>query len=118
MRKSLFFKQKRPLTVVILAIVFLIITCISLIEDSNELYVCITLFSIGIVLLAYSVSFELREDFDHKKHFKIFGITFFKLNLKFFNPEYTVVFSTSTSKSSEWGPVAAMGTQIEKVLLS
>ena len=109
MKTSLFFKQKKPLTVIILGIVLFILGGLVLVDNGNELTPPITMFSIGVILLGYSVSFEIRETLNHKRHFKLFGVTIYMSSLEFFAPEYIVVFSATYSKSSEWGPVSALG---------
>lgn len=112
MKKTLFFKQKKPLTVMILGIVLLIFAFLALSEGSNKLEPIVGMFCIGMLLLGYSISFEINDAYSHKKHFRIFGITIFKSQLDFFKPEYVTVFSSTGVKNSEWGPIAAMGKQI------
>ena len=111
MRNGLFFKQSKPFTVIVLGIVFLTIAALVLIQDATQLEQIITMSCIGIILLGYSISFEMKENYDHKKHFKIFGATIFKGKLKCFIPEYATIFSATGIQNSEWGPVAAMGNQ-------
>ena len=109
MKTSLFFKQQKPLTVKILGGLLFLLGCIVLVEDKFEITQVAIMFGVSLFLLGYSVSFEIRDSLDHKRHFKLFGITLFKQRLDVFFPEYIVVFSTRTIKSSEWGPVSAMG---------
>jgi hypothetical protein len=109
MKTSLFFTQRKPLTVKILGAVLFVLGCLVLLEDNAELTQIITMFGLNAILVGYSNSFEIRDSFDHKKHFKLFGITLFKQRLDVFSPEYIVVFSVTSGKSSEWGPIAAMG---------
>lgn len=109
MKTSLFFKQQKPLTVKILGGLLFLLGCIVLVEDKFEITQVVIMFGLSLFLLGYSASFEIRDNLDHKRHFKLFGITLFKQKLDVFFPEYIVVFSTRTTKSSEWGPVSAMG---------
>jgi len=109
MINSLFFKQEKPLTVKILGGLLLLLACIILVEDTFKIIQVVIMFSLSLCLLGYSISFEIRDSLDHKRHFKLFGITLFKQRLDVFFPDYIVVFSTRTTKSSEWGPVGAMG---------
>jgi hypothetical protein len=111
MRTALFFKQQKPLTVVILGIIFLVFAILALLEDATRLESIIAMLCMGCVLLGYSISFEMNMNLNHKKHFKLFGVTAFKTRLECFEPEYVTVFSTINVKSSEWGPVSAMGNQ-------
>lgn len=111
MKARLFFKQSKPLTVIILGVILLILATITIYEDVTKLEQIITMFCLGLILLGYSVSFEINENYNNKKHFKLFGITTFKSKLELFIPDYVTVFSSTSVKNTEWGPVAAMGSQ-------
>jgi len=69
------------------------------------------MFLICLVLFGYSISFEIRSNHNHRKHFKLFGHTLFKQRLVCISPDYITVFYAVLKKDSEWGPVAAMGNQ-------
>ncbi|MFK7813213.1 MAG: hypothetical protein AB8B59_12005 [Maribacter sp.] len=109
--KSIFLKQSKPLTVSILGISMLVLTVFLTIEGSAELTQLVTMLFIVLVLLGYSISFEFRDSLEHKRHFKMFGVTLFKQSLVSIVPEYITVFSALFKQGSEWGPVSALGGQ-------
>ena len=92
----------------------MVLAILALLEDPKKLEPIITMLCMSMMLLGYSISFEMNESFNHKKHFKLFGVTLFKTRLDCFIPEYITVFSTINVKGSEWGPVAAMGKQAKE----
>ncbi|UII81587.1 hypothetical protein [Flagellimonas sp. CMM7] len=104
----MFFKQSKPSTVIILGVFMLLLTLLLIYEGTVDLNQIIGMTIIGTVLLSYSISYELRGDFDNIKHFKLFGLSLFKQRFTF-SSDYISVFSTSAKKSSDWGPIAAMG---------
>lgn len=108
MKESVFFKQPKPSTVIILGVFMLSLTLLLMYEGTVELNQIIGMTIIGTVLLAYSVSYELRNDLENFKHFRLFGLSLFKQKF-IFSSDYISVFSASAKKSSEWGPIAAMG---------
>ncbi|KQC30623.1 hypothetical protein [Flagellimonas eckloniae] len=109
MKQSLFFKQSKPITVKILGGFILLLTLALIYEGVAKSNQIIIMLVIGVVLLGYSISFELCNNFNNFKHFKLFGLSLFKQNLPSFSPNYISVFSASYKKGSEWGPVAAIG---------
>ena len=109
MKTSLFFTQQKPLTVKILGAVLLMFGVLISFEDYSRMSEYLIVLVLSSVLLGYSFSYEISKDLSHKRHFKLFGITLFKQKLDVFSPEYIVVFSVMAGKSSEWGPIAAMG---------
>lgn len=108
MKESMFFKQSKPSTVIILGVFMLLLMLLLMYEGTVELSQIIGMTIIGTVLLAYSVSYELRSDFDNFKHLKLFGLSLFKQKFAF-SSDYISVFSASAKKNSDWGPIAAMG---------
>ena len=109
--KSLYFKQSKPLTVTILGIVILVLLVFLTIEDRVAWSQIFIMSLIGFVLLGYSVSYEIKENLDHKIHFKLYGVSLFSQKLEVILPEYIIVFSALFKKDSEWGPVAALGSK-------
>jgi hypothetical protein len=109
MKTSLFFTQRKPLTVKILGVVLLVFSILIFFEEGSRMLEYLIVLVLSSILLGYSFSFEISKDLSHKRHFKLFGITLFKQRLDVFSPEYIVVFSVTSGKSSEWGPIAAMG---------
>lgn len=114
MINSLFFKQSKRLTVKILGAVILILTGTIIFDGAAPLSQIISMSSIGIVLLGYSISYEFRKDYINKKHFQLFGITLFKYKLDVLFPDYIIVFSASFKQGSDWGPVAALGKETKE----
>lgn len=106
---SLFFKQKKPLTIVILGVLMLLLVVNLILNDSGPLNQKVILSILSVLLLGYSISFEVRKDFVNYKHVKLFGFTVFKSKLKIAYPDYLIVFSSKYKQSAEWGSVAAMG---------
>lgn len=114
MKKSIFLKQRKPLIATILGIVFLVLILFLGYEGIAAYGQIMTMLVVGMLLLGYSVSFEINSERKHKKHFKLFGYTVFKQRLTCISPEFISVFSVVFKKDSEWGPVAAMGNQTRK----
>jgi len=69
--------------------------------------------TIGLLLVGYSISYEIKSDFNNKTHYKFFGITVFIQRLAIIFPDYITVFSARFKQSSDWGPVAAMGKETD-----
>ena len=114
MKQSIFLKQAKPLIATILGIAFLVLILFLLYDGVAEYGQIVTMLMVSILLLGYSVSFEIDSKRNHKKHFKLFGYTLFKKRLTCISPDYISVFSAVFKKDSEWGPVAAMGSQTRK----
>ncbi len=112
--KSLFFKQEKPLTVKILGIALLILSLINLITNANKLNQTTTMFLIGLLLLSYSISYEIKKDYKNKKHIKVFGFSIIKLNLEIKFPNYITIFSAQYKQETNWGSVAALGNEAKK----
>ena len=106
MKKSVSFKQEKPITVVMLAALLFFLSLVS----ANELLEFIILFSIALLLIGYKISYIIKEDFNNKKEYSFFCIPIFKSILKLDFPEYISLFGANYSKRNEWGPVAAIGT--------
>jgi len=109
MKQSLFYKQKKPLTVVILGYILLVILISLLVTNSGPLNQHIILGILSLVLIGYSNSYEVVKDFTIYKHLKIFSISVFKSKVVFPAPDYLIVFSAKYKQGAEWGSVAAMG---------
>lgn len=107
--QSLFFKQKKPLTVVILGYILLAVLLSLLATNSGPLNQHIVLGFLSLLLIGYSNSYEVLHKFKLYKHFKFFGITLFKSKVVFPLPDYLIVFSAKYKQGAEWGSVAAMG---------
>lgn len=111
MINSIFFKQKKPLTVLILGVLIFLFVVYLILNNSGPLNQRVILSILSVLLIGYSVSFEIRKDFGNYKHIKMFGITVFKSKLNIPYPEYLIVFSAKYKQGAEWGSVAAMGKQ-------
>lgn len=106
---AIHFKQPKPITIKILGTVILLMTAFIGYGGTPPLGQMITMLSIGTLLLAYSISYEIKANFNNRRHFKLFGITIFKQSLDIAFPDYITVFSARFKQRSDWGPVAAMG---------
>ena len=109
MRSSLFFKQKKPLTVVILGILMLLFSIYLIVNNEGPLSQRVILGTLSLLLIGYSVSIEIGSDFSNYRHLKLFGLTIFKSKLDIPIPDYIIVFSAKYKQGAEWGSVAAMG---------
>lgn len=109
MKNSIYFKQSKPLTVKMLGAIILVLVFFFIYDGIAPLNQIVVMSIIGILLIGYSFSYEFRNDYNNKKHFQLFGISFFKFKLEVFFPDYISVFSASFKKGSDWGPVAALG---------
>ncbi len=113
--ESLFFKQEKALTVKILGIALLILSFINLITNANKLNQTTTMLLIGLLLLlSYSISYEIKKDYENKKHIKVFGFSIIKLNLEIIFPHYITIFSAQYKQETNWGFVAALGNEAKK----
>jgi len=93
MIEAMHFKQSKPLTVKMLGVVTLLFIGCIVYAGSPPLRQIITMSAIGILLVGYSISYEIKADFNNKMHLKLFGITVFKHSLDLIFPEYITVFS-------------------------
>ena len=109
MIEAMHFRQSKPSTVKILGVVILLFIGYIVYAGAPPLSQISTMSAIGILLVGYSISYEIKADFNKNKHFKLFGITVFKHSLALIFPEYITVFSVRFKHGSDWGPVAAMG---------
>jgi len=114
MKKTVFLKQAKPIIGNILGVFILILMLFLLYEGTAVLSQVSIMFFSSLVLVGYSISFEIASNLNHRKHFKLFGYTVFKQRLACITPDYITVFSAVFKKDSEWGPVAAMGNQTRK----
>lgn len=108
--KSVFLKQPKPLKALILGYFLLALVILMLIANPDQLPQVTTLAFFGLLIISYSVSFEIRKDYKNKKHFQLYGITIFKYGFNIPFPEYISIFSATQKTDNEWGPVSAMGT--------
>ena len=111
MKEFLLFKQRKPITVTILGAFLLALLALIVYEQRVPLSQTVVMLAGGILLLAYSVSYEIRKDFKHKKHLKLFGMTVLRSKLDYFEQERGVVLPTVSRKSNNWGPISAIGTK-------
>ncbi len=78
---SLFYKQQKPLTVKILGCLMLLFAVYLWATDSGPLNQKVVLGILSIVVLGYSITFQIGKEFTNYKHFQLFGLTFFKSRL-------------------------------------
>lgn len=109
--KSIYLKQSKATTIPILGWAILALTFLVVVNDNAEKSQIVIMTLLGLILLGYSISYEIRKDLNHKWCFQLFGITVFKKKLKLIEPDYIVVFSALFKKDADWGPVAALGNE-------
>ncbi|WP_299435873.1 hypothetical protein [uncultured Aquimarina sp.] len=114
MKKGLFFTQEKPFKVKILGVLIFVIIGYLLIKGDSSLSQVLILLSIGITLLGYSISYEVKKGFDVYRHFMFLGGTIYKAKTDLDFPEYISVFSASFKQDNEWGTVSALGTQAKQ----
>ena len=109
MNGAMQFEQSKPLTVKILGIMILLMTVFIVWSNTPSTSQLIAMPTIGILLLSYSISYEIKADFENRKHFKLFGTTVFIQRLELLFPDYISVFSARFKQGVDMGPVAAIG---------
>ncbi len=109
--KSVFLKQLKPQQATISGSVLLLLIPVLWYFKENSVDKILILLLIGLVLIGYSVTYEIQKGFENYKRIRLFGVTLWKQKLKVLFPEYISVFSTSFKKDNEWGTVAALGTK-------
>ncbi|WP_298475080.1 hypothetical protein [uncultured Maribacter sp.] len=77
--------------------------------DSGPLNQKVVLGILSIVVLGYSITFQIGKEFANYKHFQLFGLNFFKSRLSIPYPDYMIVFSPKFKQGAEWGSLAAIG---------
>lgn len=112
---TLSFKQTKPLTVKILGAFLFLIFIFFLLKYNAPFSQLIVLFILSFVLLGYSVSFEVSENFKNYRCIRLFGVLFFKQSMTIFFPDYITVFSASFSQNADWSSVAALGKERSNV---
>ncbi len=117
MMKSISLKQPKPLKVKILGALILALIPFALVNNENPFFQIVTMAILSIILLGYTVSYQIKKDFDNYKHITLFGLTVWKQKLDIDFPEYISVFSASYKQDNEWGTVSALGTRIENKLM-
>lgn len=108
--KSVFLKQAKPLKALVLGYFLLALVILMLIGNPDQIPQIVFLAFFGLLIVFYSISYEIRKDYKNKKHFQLFGITLFKYGFNIPYPEYISVFSSKQKFDNDWGPVSAMGT--------
>ncbi|TPN87846.1 hypothetical protein [Aquimarina algicola] len=109
--KSEVFKQQKPLKAKILSVIVAVFSVLILLVSTGSIIPRILFFCVSMVVLGYSISYEIKENFLNRKHFSVFGVKIFSTALKLEYPDYISVFSTSSSINNEWGAIAAIGTK-------
>ena len=109
MKRSLFFAQKKPLTVIVFGTLMLALTLWFLLTGSGPVSQIVVMGLAGLTFLGYTVSYEISTDFKNKRHLKMFGLSLFTTELDCIFPDYIVVFSGKFKQGAEWGSVAAIG---------
>ena len=108
MKQSISFEQQKPSTIIILGVFTLALTLFLIYEGVAKLDQILIMAIIGIVLLAYSTSYQVHNDFRILKHFMLFGIPLFKQKEFSFSPDHISVFPALFKMNADWGPIAAL----------
>ncbi|WP_299259159.1 hypothetical protein [uncultured Aquimarina sp.] len=109
--KKLFFKQQKPLKIKILGILIFVLVGYLLLIGNSSLSQVLILLTIGVLLLGYSISYEVRVSFEVYRHLRFFNSTVYKVKKDLVFPEYISVFSALFTQDNEWGSVSALGTK-------
>jgi len=104
--KKLCFKQEKPITVKIMGSLLFVFGIINYSDLVGSLLVVF----LSLVLLGYSISFKITKGYCNYKRFSLFGIVVFKKRIDILFPKYISLFGSSFSKSNDWGPISALGT--------
>lgn len=104
------FIQEKPLTIKIFGGVLLgMAILLAGFGDGIALGQLLTMSGLGLVLLGYSLTYEIHADYGNKRSYNLFGLPMYKTVLKVEFPDYISLFSARVGKDSGWGPIAAMG---------
>jgi len=103
--------QSKPLQAYISGTLLLLLCPFVWYYNENSLEKIALVLLIGLVLIGYSVTYEIRQTFDNYKRINLFGITIWKQQLHLLFPDYISLFSSSFKKDNEWGAVAALGSK-------
>jgi len=68
------FKQTKPLTVKILGVFLFCVLILLIVNYNPPLSQLIVMGLLSILLIGYSVSFEIHKDYSNKKVLRVFGI--------------------------------------------
>jgi len=111
--------QTKPQQTTLSGYVLLVLTPVLWYFNENTLTKVGIFFIIGLVLIGYTVTYEIRNNFENFKIISLFGFPVWRQRLTLFKPEYISVFSASFKKDNEWGAVAAIGgeTKIKNVVV-
>lgn len=107
--KYLKLKQEKPITVTMLGVLLMGLGLFSF----TTLIQFLVLNMLGIIVLGYRISYRITKEFMNTKEFSLLGIKLWSSKLSIQFPEYISVFGANYSKSNDWGPVSALGTQSE-----
>lgn len=105
---KIIFKQDKPITVIMLGVLLVILSFVS----STSIGGFIVLFSIALLLLGYRISYIISKDYNNKKVISFFGLPIITSKLEVLFPDYISVFGANFSKRNDWGPVSAIGTNL------
>ncbi len=109
--KTVLLQQSKPQQATILGGFLLVLTPVLWYFNEYSLDKILLILCIGIVLIGYSITYEIREGFDYSKRFNIFGIPLWKQRLELLTPDYISLFASSFKKDNDWGAVSALGTK-------
>lgn len=103
-------KQPKLAKVKILGIIISLFSCYMLIFENITIFQFSMLLLAGIILLGYSISYEINQDFNNNKYLHLFGFSVFKQEIALPFPDYISVFPAVLKQENEWNMIAALGT--------
>ena len=103
------FVQKKPIVAIILGTSLLLLFIYNAWSGAGSLGQLIGLGTLSVLLLGYSVVYEVDSHRDFYIAYCFFKVPVFRKKLNIFYPEYVSVFPMRSGKNSDWGPVSAMG---------
>jgi len=77
----------------------------------EPLYSRMILFIISLLFFGFSISYKITKEFSNQKLYSVFGIVFYRTELKSEFPDYISIFSGSFSVNNDWSSVSALGTK-------
>jgi len=103
--------QLKPLKIKILGFLLILMFFISMYFVSARYLDSVIFLVLGILLLGYTVNYEINKDFRNYKSFGFFGFTLLRKVVRISFPEYISVFETNQTSDNNWSTVSALGTQ-------
>lgn len=103
-------KQPKLVKVKILGVILFALSFYMFFVENVTIVQFIMLLLSGVILLAYSITFEINKGFNNNKYFELFGIKLFKQKITLPYPDYISVFPAVLKQDNEWNTISALGT--------